>query len=318
MEKYFIITVDTEGDNLWESYQTESGYRKITTENAKYLPRFQRLCEKYGFIPTYLTNYEMALDNDFSAMAREGVAHKTLEIGMHLHAWNSPPLYELPFNPKGHNAYAGEYPREVLKEKIYVLTHLLQERFQCDIKSHRGGRWYLDSDICKFLLELGYTVDCTVTPGHNWNTAIGNQRGGIDYREFPDDIYWMDIETLKEGNSALLEVPPTIIEPAPFRLRLPQDVKDFKSMIDKKRIWMRPNGHNLYNLLYIVEECSKNSKYIEFMIHSSELMPGGSPTFKNEASIERLYKHLAIVFERLRTQGYQGCMLSKMARIYEQ
>ena len=40
--KHFIITVDTEGDNLWE-------YKKgtpIGTENAKYLPRFQSLCEK--------------------------------------------------------------------------------------------------------------------------------------------------------------------------------------------------------------------------------------------------------------------------------
>lgn len=47
--KHFIITVDTEGDNLWE-------YKKgtpIGTENAKYLPRFQSLCEKYGFKPVY-------------------------------------------------------------------------------------------------------------------------------------------------------------------------------------------------------------------------------------------------------------------------
>lgn len=55
--KHFIITVDTEGDNLWE-------YKKgtpIGTENAKYLPRFQSLCEKYGFKPVYLTNYEVSV-----------------------------------------------------------------------------------------------------------------------------------------------------------------------------------------------------------------------------------------------------------------
>ncbi|WP_395754844.1 hypothetical protein [Edwardsiella ictaluri] len=51
----FIITIDTEGDNLWQNHD------RITTENARYLPRFQLLCEKYGFKPVYLTNYEMAV-----------------------------------------------------------------------------------------------------------------------------------------------------------------------------------------------------------------------------------------------------------------
>lgn len=52
----FLITIDTEGDNLWQKHDS------ITTENARYLPRFQQLCEKYGFKPVYLTNYEMAID----------------------------------------------------------------------------------------------------------------------------------------------------------------------------------------------------------------------------------------------------------------
>ncbi|BAN97921.1 hypothetical protein E05_31550 [Plautia stali symbiont] len=48
MEKpAFLITLDTEGDNLWRN---RSG--KVTTYNVRFLPRFQALCEKYGFKPT--------------------------------------------------------------------------------------------------------------------------------------------------------------------------------------------------------------------------------------------------------------------------
>jgi hypothetical protein len=36
--------------------------------------------------------------------------------------------------------------------------------------------------------------------------------------------------------------------------------------------------------------------YVEFMLHSSELMPGGSLRFGNEESIERLYRHLEKLF----------------------
>jgi hypothetical protein len=40
---------------------------------------------------------------------------------------------------------------------------------------------------------------------------------------------------------------------------------------------------------------------MEFMLHSSELMPGGSPTFKDAPEIERLYEHLEMLFEDLAT-----------------
>ena len=50
----FLITIDTECDIML------SRTSEINTENARYLPRFQALCEKYGLKPTYLTNWEMA------------------------------------------------------------------------------------------------------------------------------------------------------------------------------------------------------------------------------------------------------------------
>ena len=61
MSKKFIITVDTEGDNLWNWRAGDS----VSTENSRYIPRFQELCDKYGFKPVYLTNYEMACCDRF-------------------------------------------------------------------------------------------------------------------------------------------------------------------------------------------------------------------------------------------------------------
>lgn len=45
--KYFIITIDTEGDNLW----TYKKGNQVGVENIKYIPRFQELCNKFGFKP---------------------------------------------------------------------------------------------------------------------------------------------------------------------------------------------------------------------------------------------------------------------------
>ena len=55
MEKpVFIITIDTEGDNIW------SKPKKITTENVHFLPRFQELCNKYAFWGTMFSTAERA------------------------------------------------------------------------------------------------------------------------------------------------------------------------------------------------------------------------------------------------------------------
>src|SRR5208283_4588444 len=100
----FLITVDTEGDHLW------SKPREITTRNSRYLPRFQALCEKYGLKPTYLTNWEMANCPVFRDFGQDVIAHNTGEIGMHLHAWNSPPIIPLTDNDYSYQPYLIEYP----------------------------------------------------------------------------------------------------------------------------------------------------------------------------------------------------------------
>src|SRR5271170_3369343 len=85
----FLITIDTEGDNLWAKPKT------ILVENAKHIERFQRLAERYGLKPTYLTNWEMVESPVFRQLGRAALARKACEIGMHLHAWNSPPIEPL-------------------------------------------------------------------------------------------------------------------------------------------------------------------------------------------------------------------------------
>ena len=167
----FLITIDTEGDNLWQKHDS------ITTENARYLPRFQQLCEKYGFKPVYLTNYEMAIDPFYIEFAKDVIARGTAEIGMHLHAWNSPPTDPLTDDDWRHKPYLIEYSDAAMREKVAYMTHLLEDTFQTKMVSHRAGRWAFDERYARLLVEHGYLVDCSVTPRVNWKTAKGAPQG---------------------------------------------------------------------------------------------------------------------------------------------
>lgn len=66
--KHFIITVDTEGDNLWE-------YKKELLQVQRMLNiclAFNLYVRNYGFKPVYLTNYEMASSDTFVTEAKNG------------------------------------------------------------------------------------------------------------------------------------------------------------------------------------------------------------------------------------------------------
>ena len=305
----FVITIDTEGDYIWHTIHRSYGVRKITVENAKYIERFQALCQKYHFIPTYLLNYEMAFAEPFVSMAKEWAKSGECEIGMHLHAWNTPPLYELPYRRKSHNPYAGDYPSDVLFEKMRTMTEIIGSQFGVRPVSHRCGRWYLDENVIRFLSQLGYVADCSVTPGVTWKAHIGYKRYGSDYTDFPRCVFY-----LKAGETKLLEVPPSIIlkKPVSISQRLcNRFLPGFKKV--PSIAWLRPNGGNLEDMLRIVVQAEAEGSYLEFMIHSSELMPGGSPTFPNEVSIEKLYRDMEELFERI-SQTYRGIALRDFAK----
>jgi hypothetical protein len=297
----FVITIDTEGDNLW------SRPREISTHNARFLPRFQSLCERYGLRPVYLTNYEMAMSEAFVEFGRDLLARRTGEIGMHLHAWNSPPLVSLTDDDLRYQPYLIEHPDAVMREKIKVMTQLLQERFGERPVSHRAGRFGFDGRYAAMLLEQGYKVDCSVTPGIDWSATPGapGGRGGPDYTRFPDRPYFMSpLDISVPARRGLLEVPVTI-EPsrlyqhAPWAYRLPV-IRGIANRVSPGRSWLCPGENGRAGMLRAAQAARlRGTNCVELMLHSSELMPGGSPTFRTAAAIERLYADLESLFAQL-------------------
>ncbi|WP_067709305.1 deacetylase [Erwinia sp. ErVv1] len=302
----FIITIDTEGDNLWRN---RSG--NVTTKNAQYLARFQQISEKYAFKPTWLTNYEMAIDPVYIDFARDVIARGQGEVGMHLHAWNSPPVSPLTDDDWRFQPYLIEYPAEEMRSKVVYMTDLLEETFQTKMLSHRAGRWAFNEAYARLLIELGYRVDCSVTPRVNWTFSPGapQGQGGTDYTHFPRDAYYLDINDIsRPGNSPLLEVPmTTYYKHSGLMNSLKQGYDKLRGKQRSPSVyWLRPTGGNAQQMIAVAEKTlAQGADYVEFMLHSSEFMPDGSPTFKNEGDIDRLYDDLETLFSWLhhRTQG---------------
>ena len=314
MKPAFLITIDTEGDNLWSKPQ------KITTKNAAFLPRFQELCDKYSFKPTYLTNYEMAIDPLFIEFGNDVIQNDRGEIGMHLHAWNSPPIKPLTCDDFLYHPYLIEYPTEIMREKIKYMTDLLEDTFNVKMISHRAGRWAFNNTYAKLLSENGYKVDCSVTPYISWENTKGDPKknGGPNYSDFNHKPYYIDINKIKEsGDSDLLELPMTVYHngsKSVIRRINKLNKNNIISRTYKKflPIYMfRPGKNSIYTLSKIVKKYKQsNLPYIEFMLHSSEFMPGSSPVFKQKSGIEKLYSDLELLFQEI-SNNFSGMTLTE-------
>jgi hypothetical protein len=316
----FLITVDTEGDNLW------SGPAEITTKNARYLPRFQTLCEKYGFRPTWLVNFEMAECAEFVEFGRDVLRRGTGEIGMHLHGWNSPPLSPLTDDDYRHQPYLFEYSEPVMRAKIRAMTDLLEKRFERKMVSHRAGRWGLNPTYARLLVEHGYRVDCSVTPHISWQPYPGDPRGsgGPDFAAFPDHPYFLDLERLdRPGDSPLLEVPLSVVR-SPYS-RLNGWLEHGPSIVRRAVGRFFPAIHQMVprdrlaktrGMFAILDYAMTNDwPCVELATHSSELMPGGSPFFPDERSIERLYRRLESLFATA-ARSFQGMTIAQFAAAF--
>lgn len=302
--KAFFVTIDTEGDSLWDN----PNINEIKTENVLWIPRFQELCEKYGFIPIWLTDYEIIQDQRYVDYIKEKNALGLCEVGIHVHARNNPPLIQMKNESINSGAYLIEYPTDVMREKFITLKDLIEKKLECKVLTHRAGRWALNEEYIKILEETGIKYDCSVTPGLDWSACPGITPGskGSDYTS-----YKRGVQRIGE-NKKIIEYPVSIyscdklIKPNGLGYR--NILKSVYHFGKHSNIWLRPNSdNNLNEMKYILDKVKQtNEEYVEFMIHSSELMPGGSPSFVSNATIEELYSRMDMLFEYAKQSGYEG------------
>ena len=301
--KYFIITVDTEGDNLWGwSYG-----KTITTHNTLYLQRFQDLCDQFSYKPVWLTNWEMACDDKYVNFIKTNIDN--CEVGMHLHAWNNPPEFDIGLTEYSGAPYLIEYPVQVMEQKIAMITEKINSSFGVKPVSHRAGRWAVNGQYLKLLYKYGYKVDCSITPGINWRSSRGGTvgSGGADYR---------DEKNMVSTRNGIVEIPVNTYTNHHMFLdksnSVKHNIKQALTAIDGRVSYLRPNGRNLKELKWIVDQNYKSEKedYLMFMIHSSELMPGGSPLFRTKESIDKLYKDIEALYTYMKNR-YCGIRLNE-------
>jgi hypothetical protein len=302
-EVLFAVSVDTEEDN-W--IPARDGVR---VENARELPRVNALFERLGLRPTYFVTHSLAVDPVASRIIAELNSMESVEIGAHLHPWNTPPLDET-FVPR--HTMLANIPAALQRAKLERLTIELQSCLDGERpRSFRAGRWGFAAETIGALLDCGYTVDSSVTPYTSWQ----QYDDGPSHIGAPVRTYRLDrgSDVRRPSGGPLVEVPPSfgfnrtpmkfwagvqrVLETAPARALLLDRIAAKTGAV--KHLTLSPEIDTVADMLKVTRALlAEGAQHLHFYFHSPSLKPGLSPYVRTKAQLEAFYAAIEEYVER--------------------
>ncbi|MDE5833402.1 MAG: glycosyl transferase family 1 [Desulfovibrio sp.] len=275
---YLAASVDVEEEGLFSgSYDCLNP--KIA--NAPNLARLIPLLDQ-GLKPTLFCSHAALTDKTARATIDRLRKRGELEIGAHLHHWNTPPL------ASGSKAVVRRVPASEISDENFAkkLRFLLREAadFKGEkIASFRMGRW--DLHPCRFpiLAENGVLCDASVRPLHRGATP----ERGADHFFAPKTPF-----RVRAGEREIFEVPVTATPLHPDLERLPPFLRS--GLKNWGLLTLLPVEHPLWLLkLTAKTSLARGNRVLSLAWHSSELMPGGSPRMRDEREVNNFIKKIS-------------------------
>ncbi len=285
---YLVITIDVEEEGLFSGQYPRAG---AGVANVAELRRLTFIPREFGFPLTLLLTYPVAKDpaarQTLLAWRREHHA----EIGVHLHPWNTPPFVDL---PEPEPVPTAGLPLNLVADKLGTLVNCITENFPEPPRAFRMGRFDWSPGLLELLPRFGLTVDTSMVP-------LTIRGPGLQNFQAPTDPFWLEGPASPGGG--LLEAPVTMAPVwaasarAVVRLAglLPGNLGE--ALLSRYRFVGAAGVHPAWFPLLSMRLAAslhrrRRGRVINLFLHSTELFPGGSPDFPDEAAVSRLVAKL--------------------------
>jgi hypothetical protein len=291
---FYSVTVDTEEEWDWNgNYPTAD----LSVRNIDHLPEFQAICHRNGAAVTYFVDHAILANARSREVILDLAKLPRVEIGMHIHPWNTPPLVG---NGRVavRDTFLQNLPPDLIRAKLSSV-HELFVKHGLRPTSFRGGRYSTSSVVQDFLRENEFVADSSVLPFSTWPDD-----GAPDYRS-------RRLEPIRRSASqdgpALWELPLTLafsrrpfglwhrlfefVERTPLRhLRL-IGIAERLGLV--RKAWLNietPLGRRPRPFLRLLRQVRPPS--IDICLHSSSLIPGGNVFTQTPADREHMLANL--------------------------
>jgi hypothetical protein len=316
----FTITVDTEEEWDWEKgFSTQSPCVK----NVHGIPRFQEVCERFGAKVTYFVNYSILASKECEPILRALSANPMVEIGLHYHPWNTPPL-SLGSNVPVQETYLSNLDWPTAKSKLDSIFSQF-DRLGIKPKSFRGGRYSTSPMIQEYLSSRGIQADCSVFPYCRWEEsgAPDYSSRGFEMVRIPfinQNRYLWEIPLTRgftRGNWSFLSKVFLLLESKPWRyFRIIGLLEKFGIT---RRVWLNFEESLGKENFFLRSSLNRlRLPAINFTLHSSSLLVGGNSYIRDSKALETMYKSLEATLTWLRDDGvYESATVGELVEKFE-
>ncbi|GAK59421.1 WalW protein [Candidatus Vecturithrix granuli] len=318
----FVLTVDTEEEWDWDK-EFPTGTPAV--QNIHRIPKFQSFCHELGIKPTYFIDYAVISDQSSRQYFQKPFEKGECELGSHLHTWVTPPIEE---SIHEKNTHAINLPSELVKRKLRTLTQKFEATFGVCPQVFRSGRWGVNGALLQMLIEEGYHIDSSVYPFYADST--------FSYYEAPGIPYWPDLEicTHESSQKEIFEIPVTSGFNHPsftrchrihqFLAKKPWNLIHGVGILWNlqllRKLQLSPELTDIHDMITLIHACLKRGhQIIHMFLHSSSLLPGGSPYVRTEDDERKFYQSIADVVHYLKDQtDVSFCTLTEAKQHYLQ
>lgn len=285
-----VISLDVEEEGL---FRGAYGLTTPAVTNISCMTRLLPLLQA-GIRPTLFCAYPV-LTHDAAWSTLEKLASRyPMEIGAHLHHWNTPPIILKGQSVK--SVPSCEVPLPRLAEKIDTVLEAARSRTGTRPTSFRMGRWDLRQAHWKLLADAGITADASVRPLHASNT----DRTRPDHFRAPKNPY-----LAAAGTRAVFEMPLTVTPLIPGLPEVAGSRLLGRLLLPSYQQWGVLSLLPVYHPLAVMKAVtalalSRGQDVVSLTWHSSEMMPGCNPVLSTQKAVDSLLSRLTNYIEWLK------------------
>jgi hypothetical protein len=185
-----FVVVDTEEEFDWNAPYSR---QNTGVQAMRHIDRVQRIFDRFGVKPTYVIDYPVASQPDGYLPLLEIWQDGRCTIGAHIHPWVNPPHEEA---LSVRNSFLMNLPAPLQAAKMEALVDTIGARFDRP-QVFKAGRYGMNHAMLPLLERLGFLVDTSVCPRHDFR-----QQDGPSYAGHDSSPHWL--------TPALLELPCTV------------------------------------------------------------------------------------------------------------
>ena len=275
-----VLSIDVEEEGLFRGAYART---KPSARNVAALERLSPLLEEFALPVSLLCTHSVFADAAACRRLADMCARHRVEIGAHLHHWNTPPVETGSGGTQGYES-PGRVPEKLLAARLASLFAAGRVFLGKELTSFRMGKWDLHRWHWPLLADAGVLVDASVRPLHY---ALQ----GPDHFDAPADPYVVNVQ-----GRALLEIPLSCIPMCAClrhlspssgawggaRARLAASVQKWGALA------LLPAYHPLWAMKAVTQwHLARGGRVLSLTWHSSEMLPGATPHVPDASAVER-------------------------------